>query len=82
MPREVTDAKGITWSCAQAYAGLSDEPENQEAAKVKGESDLYWIVCTPDGGAKSVRIQLEGDWEKSYSDKALLKALKFEQQSA
>ena len=82
MPREVTDAKGITWSCVQAYAGLSDEPENQEAAQVKGESDAYWVVCTPDGGAKSVRIQLEGEWEKSYSDEELLEALQAEQQSA
>ncbi|MCT7957307.1 hypothetical protein [Laspinema palackyanum] len=82
MPREVTDADGITWSCVQAYAGLSDNPENREAAQVKGASDAYWVVCTPDGGAQSVRIQLEGDWEKSYSDENLLEALKVEQQSA
>ena len=82
MPREVTDAEGITWSCLQAYAGLSEEPENQDAAKVKGASDLYWVVCTPDGGAKSVRIQLEGDWEKSCSDEELLEALQAEQESA
>ncbi|MCT7992002.1 hypothetical protein [Laspinema olomoucense] len=81
MPREVTDADGITWSCVQAYAGLSDEPENREAAQVKGTSDAYWVVCTPDGGAKSVRLQLEGEWEKSYSDEELLEALEAEQQS-
>lgn len=80
MPREVTDAEGITWSCVQAYAGLSDEPENREAAQVKGAEDLYWVVCTPDGGAQSLRIQLEGEWEQSYSDEDLLEALKAEQQ--
>ncbi|MCT7975937.1 hypothetical protein [Laspinema olomoucense] len=82
MTREVTDADGITWTCIQAYAGLSDEPEYREAAQVKGASNAYWVVCTPDGGAKSVRIQLEGEWEKSYSDEDLLEALQAEEQSA
>ena len=81
MTREVTDAEGMTWTCVQAYAGLSDEPENREAAQVKGARDAYWVVCTPDGGAKSVRIQLEGEWEKSYSDEGLLEVLKAKQQS-
>ncbi|MBD1924234.1 hypothetical protein H6F77_24645 [Microcoleus sp. FACHB-831] len=75
MAREVTDAEGITWSCIQAYAGLSDGGENQEAAKVKGEKDSYWVVCTPSGGAKSVRLELQGEWESSYSDEALLEQI-------
>ena len=81
MTREVTDAEGMTWTCVQAYAGLSDEQENREAAQVKGGNNAYWVVCTPDGGAQSVRIQLEGEWEKSYSDEGLLEVLKAQQQS-
>ena len=79
---EVTDADGITWTCVQAYAGLSDEDEaqNSSAAQVSGEDDTYWVVCTPSGGAQSVRLKLQGEWETSYSDEALLHEL-FSQQS-
>jgi hypothetical protein len=72
MAREVTDADGITWTCVQAYAGLSDEAENREKAQVNGQHDTYWVVCTPSGGTKSVRLELQGEWETSYSDSALL----------
>ncbi|MBW4508737.1 MAG: hypothetical protein KME64_19815 [Scytonematopsis contorta HA4267-MV1] len=72
MAREVTDSDNITWSCAEAYSGLSDSEEKSDAAKVKGEDNKYWVVCTPSGGAKSVRIKLSGDWENSSSDEELL----------
>lgn len=80
MPREVTDAEGITWTCAQAYAGLSDEAENHAAAQVSGEDDTYWVVCTPSGGAQSVRLKLQGEWETSYSNEALLDELAAQRQ--
>lgn len=66
MEREVTDSQGITWTCVQAYSGLSDD-----AAQVKGE-DSYWVVCTPSGGAKSVRLKLQKDWETNCADDTLL----------
>jgi hypothetical protein len=71
MPREVTDPEGITWTCIQAFAGLGSDPEKIEAARVEGKDDLYDVVCTPDGGARSVRVQLPGQWETSVSDEAL-----------
>jgi hypothetical protein len=71
MPREVTDPEGITWTCIQAFAGLGSDPEKAEAARVEGEGDLYDVVCTPDGGARSVRVQLPGQWETSVPDEAL-----------
>ncbi|WNZ27449.1 hypothetical protein HJG54_31720 [Leptolyngbya sp. NK1-12] len=52
MEREVTDSEGITWTCIQALSGISDD-----AAQVKGE-DAYWVVCTPSGGAASVRLMV------------------------
>lgn len=79
MEREITDRNGITWKCVQAYSGLSDFEENQDAAKVKGEEDTYWVVCTPSGGAKSVRLKLEGQWETSYSDEMLLSEIQAQQ---
>lgn len=36
MEREITDSDGITWTCVQAYSGLSHNAENQDAAQVKG----------------------------------------------
>ena len=82
MAREVTDTDNITWSCVQAYSGLNDGEENNEAAKVSGEGDTYWVVCTPSGGAKSVRLKLSGDWENSYSDEELLNQIQQELQAA
>lgn len=70
MEREVTDGEGLTWTCIQAYSGISED-----AAQVKGDDDSYWVVCTPSGGAKSVRLKLKGEWETAYSDEALLQEI-------
>ncbi|MDF5726395.1 MAG: hypothetical protein PUP91_39340 [Rhizonema sp. PD37] len=72
MQREVKDANEITWTCIQAYAGLSNGEENKAAALVSEERDTYWVVCTPSGGAKSVRLELNNNWEESLNDKELL----------
>ncbi|MBD3884600.1 hypothetical protein IFO70_22935 [Phormidium tenue FACHB-886] len=72
MQREIKDPNGITWTCVQAFTGLSDEGEHQNAGQVKGQEDTYWVVCTPSGGAQSVRLKLSGDWQSTYSDEALL----------
>lgn len=79
MEREVKDADGITWTCIQAFSGISDNSEAQDAAEVKGEPDTYWVVCTPSGGAQSVRLKLQGDWQEEYSDEALLQEIKTHQ---
>jgi hypothetical protein len=75
MPREFTDAEGITWSCIQAFAGLGNDREKAEAARVEGTSDQVHVVCTPSGGAKSVRLELPADWEESMPEEALAKAI-------
>ena len=80
MEREVKDTDGITWTCVQAYTGLSDGIQDQNAAQVKGTEDTYWVVCTPSGGAKSVRLKLQGEWETSYSDEALLSEIEAQRQ--
>jgi hypothetical protein len=70
MPREVTDGDGVTWSCVQAYAGIS-----ADAAKVEGTDDRYRVVCTPSGGAQSVEVELPGGWDEGMDDDALLAAI-------
>jgi len=76
MPREASDAEGITWTCIQAFAGLGNDPEKMDAARVDGAKDQVHVVCTPSGGAKSVRLELPGDWETTISDDALLQAIR------
>ncbi|HEY9693799.1 MAG TPA: hypothetical protein V6D15_16460 [Oculatellaceae cyanobacterium] len=81
MQREIANTDGVTWTCVQAYTGLTEGTENKDAASVKGEQDNYWVVCTPSGGAKSVRLKLEGDWENTYSDEDLLNEITTQQQA-
>jgi hypothetical protein len=75
MPREVTAPDGTTWSCVAPYGGLSDGDAMPEAARVDGTTDRYHVVCTPSGGAQSVRIEVGADWESAMSDDALLAAI-------
>lgn len=69
MAREVTDGEGTTWSCVEAYAGLSEDGKS-ELAKVEG-TDRYRVVCTPSGGAQSVELELPAGWEEGLSDEEL-----------
>jgi hypothetical protein len=59
-------------SCIQAFSGLGKDPEKTEAARVNGGADAFQVVCTPSGGAQSVRIELPGDWEQKISEEQLL----------
>jgi hypothetical protein len=73
MPREVTDADGVKWVCAQAYAGLAPEGETPGAAAgADGGGGSFDVVCTPGGGEQTVRLRLPGGWDESYSDEELL----------
>lgn len=74
MPREVTDGEGTTWSCVEAYAGLSEEGKS-DAARVEG-TDRYRVVCTPSGGAASVTLELPAGWDASVSDEDLLREIR------
>ena len=74
MPREITDEEGITWSCIQAFAGLGNDPEKTDAARVNG-SDRLRVVCTPSGGAASIRLELQEGWEAGMPDGDLLQEI-------
>ena len=76
MPREITDADGVTWSCIQAFAGLGNGPEKAVAAGVGSAADRFRVVCTPSGGAKSVRHELLSGWEERCSDQEILEAIR------
>lgn len=83
MPREVTDdEQHVTWSCAQPFAGLGtngardDDAAQRAAERMAGEPGRVAVVCTPSGGAQSVRLALEPEWETALSDDALLAAIR------
>ena len=78
MPREITDHEGIVWTCIQAFAGLGNDPEKVDAARVGGSTDRYHVVCTPSGGSRSVRLELPGGWEEESSDEEILTAIRSE----
>lgn len=76
MPREVQDDQGITWSCVEAYAGLSGGAGNAgDAARADGPEERYRVICTPSGGARSVELHLPAGWEESLSDQDLLREI-------
>ena len=80
MPREITDEDGKAWTCIQAFAGLDQDSDHgstkAEAARVAGSEDRFHVVCTPSGGARSVRVELPGGWEDGVRDEELLRAIR------
>ncbi len=73
--REVTDQEGTTWTCVQAYAGLEGK-NGEKAAKISETEDhKVPVVCTPRGGAQSVRLQLPLDWLEQLEDEELLQQI-------
>jgi hypothetical protein len=76
MPRErtVTDNEGTEWTCVQAYTGLQEAPE-EITAKLSGPDGRLAVVCTPRGGAKSVRLNLADGWDENMKDEDLLQAI-------
>jgi hypothetical protein len=76
MTRELTDAQGIAWTCVQAFAGLGGGSDKTQAARVDGSEDRLHVVCTPSGGARSVRLELPDGWEAGLSNDELLGAIR------
>lgn len=68
--REVKDKENTTWSCVQAYAGLQDEKSGDAVGK-NGNGSVT-VVCTPSGGAQTVRLELPPDWLENTADEELL----------
>ena len=64
-PRVVTDADAIQWSCIEASA----------SQLVEDEDAVVPIVCTPSGGAQSVRLELPRGWG-DLSEADLLAAIR------
>jgi hypothetical protein len=73
--RAVTDQDNITWTCVQAYSGLNGEAAERATEISQDEAGRVSVVCTPSGGAQSVRLELSPDWAEALPDKELLQAI-------
>jgi hypothetical protein len=73
--REVTDQENTQWVCVQAFAGTNSQSAEAAADLVETETGEVPVVCTPSGGAQTVRLQLNRDWLQSYSDEQLKDAI-------
>jgi hypothetical protein len=72
--REVTDKDNVKWTCVQAYSGLDGKVSEKTSELSENDEGEVPVVCTPSGGAQSVRLQLSKEWE-SLSDEELVTAL-------
>ncbi len=73
--REVADNNNTSWTCVQAYAGLSTESAEKAADLTESTEGTVTVVCTPGGGEQTVRLELPTDWLENLSDEALVKQL-------
>ena len=79
--REITDKENVRWTCVQAYAGLEGKVSEKTEELSESNTGKVPVVCTPSGGAQSVRIELQKDWEDKLSDDDLVKAIGSAQQN-
>ncbi len=73
--REVAEKENIKWTCMQAYSGLEGKASEKTTELLKSEDDKVPVVCTPNGGAQSVRLNLDKNWEDQLSEEQLLDAI-------
>ncbi len=73
--REIKDKEGITWTCVQALAGMEGKAAEKATKLIEDSNGHIPVVCTPSGGAQSVRLSLHKNWFDQLSDKDLLKAI-------
>ena len=70
--REVTDSQNTTWTCVQAYAAVNSEAADKATDVSETAEGKVPVVCTPSGGAQTVRLQLPKNWLEEISDEQLL----------
>ncbi|UOQ75517.1 hypothetical protein MUN84_12525 [Hymenobacter sp. 5516J-16] len=73
--REVTDSHNTTWTCVQAYAGVETAATAEAVERSATNQGGVTVVCTPRGGAQTVRLELASDWQQNLSDEELQQAI-------
>lgn len=76
--REVRDQESnVTWNCVQAFTGTNGAAA-EKAAELAKEGNMVAVVCTPTGGAQTVRLKLHEGWLDSLNDQQLIDAIRRE----
>lgn len=66
----------------QAYAGLDGEKADKATALSENGNGQVPVVCTPGGGAQTVRLELPKNWLENVSDEELVTAIAAAQEEA
>ena len=66
--REVTDNENTRWNCVQAFSMANKENLDKATELSENDGDKVTVVCTPTGGAQTVRLELDAGWEELLSD--------------
>ncbi|HYF58057.1 MAG TPA: hypothetical protein VEA81_03780 [Burkholderiaceae bacterium] len=74
--REVQDDDRTRWTCAQALAGVDGDAADVAQRKADADGAPVAVVCTPSGGARSVRLALASGWDTAMTDEALVAAIR------
>jgi hypothetical protein len=75
IQREVSDKENTAWTCVQAYSGLEGKQGEKAAELAESKDGKVPVVCTPSGGAQTVRLELDSNWEEQLSDEELVQAI-------
>lgn len=73
--REVTDNDGTRWTCVQAFAGLEGKAAEKATELSEEDEGKVQVICTPSGGAQTVRLSLAEDWINAVQDEELVWAI-------
>ena len=73
--REVTDKNNTRWTCVQAFTGTEGDAALEATRLTEKSQDKVEVICTPSGGAQTVRLQLDKAWTEAISDEALVEAI-------
>jgi hypothetical protein len=76
--REVRDDQDkLTWNCVQAFTATNGMAA-EKAVELSKQHNMVEVICTPTGGAQTVRLKLHENWIDSIDDNALLQAIRKE----
>jgi hypothetical protein len=79
--REISDQDNTIWNCVQAYSGTDSKEMAEKVAELEANGTVA-VVCTPNGGAQSVRLQLAPDWLEALTDVQLLQKIQQQAKAA
>jgi hypothetical protein len=74
--RQVKDQNNLEWNCVQAFTGTNGEAAEKAAQITEENNSTVNVVCTPSGGAQTVRLKLHPDWIEKISDEELVALIK------